>query len=351
MTTKLLPSVCILGVNGFIGSHLLDRLLSENYSVVGIDIESYRIEAHITKQNFRFFKRDFRTLSSDLRKQLRDIDVIIPLVAIATPKTYVEDPIRVFELDFEANLPYIRFAADFGKRLIFPSTSEVYGLVEDKVFEEDTTSFTYGPISNQRWIYAASKQLLDRIIYAYGKSDNLNYTIFRPFNWLGPQLDRINEEEGTSRLVTQVLSDIIYRRKIFLVDGGRQMRSFTDVIDGIDALVEIINNPFACNKKIYNIGNPNNEYSIRDFVALFIEEMREHCTFISMDEVEVLSISGESFYGKGYQDVQKRVPSISAINRDVGWHPKIKLKDTIRRIILSTDFPSFMEGSVQPKNR
>ena len=113
------------------------------------------------------------------------------LVAVATPATYVQNPLRVFELDFEANLAVIRLCVKYGKRVIFPSTSEVYGMSQDTEFDEEATHFVLGPTQKQRWIYSCSKQLLDRVIYAYGEQDKLPYTLFRPFNWIGAKQDDI----------------------------------------------------------------------------------------------------------------------------------------------------------------
>jgi nucleoside-diphosphate-sugar epimerase len=109
--------------------------------------------------------------------------VVLPLAAIATPSTYVSDPLKVFKLDFEANLDIVKLAVAYKTRLIFPSTSEVYGMCTDELFDEELSHLVLGPISKQRWIYSCSKQLLDRVIYAYGIHEGLNYTIFRPFNF------------------------------------------------------------------------------------------------------------------------------------------------------------------------
>jgi UDP-4-amino-4-deoxy-L-arabinose formyltransferase/UDP-glucuronic acid dehydrogenase (UDP-4-keto-hexauronic acid decarboxylating) len=101
---------------------------------------------------------------------IKKCDVIIPLVAIATPIEYVRHPLRVFELDFEENLRVVRYCVKYGKRIVFPSTSEVYGMCDDEVFDEDRSTLVLGPIRMQRWIYSCSKQLLDRVIWAYGPS-------------------------------------------------------------------------------------------------------------------------------------------------------------------------------------
>ena len=149
--------------------------------------------------------------------------MIVPLVAIATPATYVREPLSVFELDFEANLPIARAAVKHRKHLVFPSTSEVYGMCRDSAFDPEESNLVYGPINKPRWIYACSKQLMDRVIHAYGQEQGLNYTLFRPFNWIGSGLDSLFEtKEGSSRVVTQFLGQIVRGQPIQLVDGGQQ---------------------------------------------------------------------------------------------------------------------------------
>ena len=192
--------------------------------------------------------------------------MVLPLVAIATPATYVREPLRVFELDFEANLPIVRAAVRYRKRLVFPSTSEVYGMCDDEAFDPETSDLVLGPIDKPRWIYACAKQLMDRVIHAYGMEQGLDYTLFRPFNWIGAGLDSINTaKEGSSRVITQFLGHIVRGEPIRLVDGGAQKRAFTYIDDGISALMKIIDNPGGiASGKIYNIGNPANNYSVRE---------------------------------------------------------------------------------------
>ena len=100
------------------------------------------------------------------------------------------------------NLKVIKFVAKYKKRIIFPSTSEVYGMTNDKQFKEYETKFTVGPTNKSRWIYSCSKQLLDRVIHAYGENNKLQYTIFRPFNWIGPRLDNLKKAQlGNGRVM------------------------------------------------------------------------------------------------------------------------------------------------------
>ena len=234
-----------------------------------MDIETDRITALLPEKRFHFFEGDITINREWIEYHVKKCDVVLPLVAIATPAVYVREPLRVFELDFEANLPIVRAAVRYRKRLIFPSTSEVYGMCDDAEFDPESSNLVLGPINKPRWIYACAKQLMDRVIHAYGVHEGLDYTLFRPFNWIGAGLDSINTaKEGSSRVITQFLGHIVRGEAIKLVDGGTQRRTFTYIDDGIAALMRIIENPRGiATGKIYNIGNPANDFSVRELAT------------------------------------------------------------------------------------
>src|SRR5881397_3553004 len=174
--------VLILGVNGFIGHHLTARILAEtDWTVFGMDLSAERLGDSVEHARFEFVEGDISINKEWTEYHVKKCDVVLPLVAIATPARYVKEPLRVFELDFEENLRIVRQCVKYKKRVLFPSTSEVYGMCPDAEFKEDESVMVYGPISKPRWIYACSKQLLDRVIAAYGQEGSLQYTCFRPF--------------------------------------------------------------------------------------------------------------------------------------------------------------------------
>src|SRR5208282_3179389 len=176
-----MKKILILGVNGFIGHHLSQRIIrTTDWEVYGMDMQSERVSDLLKHRRFHFFEGDITINKEWIEYHIRKCDTVLPLVAIATPATYVKEPLRVFELDFEANLPIVRQAVRYHKHLVFPSTSEVYGMCRDSEFDADASDFVYGPINKPRWIYACSKQLLDRVIAAYGQQEGLAYTLFRP---------------------------------------------------------------------------------------------------------------------------------------------------------------------------
>src|SRR5664279_1194697 len=270
--------VLILGANGFIGSTLTDEILRQrDWQLFGMDIGDDKLGDLVSNPRFKFVEGDITINREWVEYNVRKCDVILPLVAIANPSQYVKDPLRVFELDFEANLTIVRDCVKYKKRLLFPSTSEVYGMCPDPVLDEETSNLVYGPIHKQRWIYANSKQLLDRVIYAYGVRDGFDYTLFRPFNWIGPRLDNLLEsKEGSSRVFTQFLSNVLHRKPIQLVDGGQQRRSFTYVVDAIDCLMRIIENKDGCaSQQIFNIGNPASDLSVAELAKQTIEVCAE----------------------------------------------------------------------------
>ncbi|MBK8336450.1 MAG: bifunctional UDP-4-keto-pentose/UDP-xylose synthase [Sterolibacteriaceae bacterium] len=331
-----MKKILILGVNGFIGHHLSKRILElTDWDVYGMDMQSERVSDLLDNRRFHFFEGDITINKEWIAYHIKKCDTVLPLVAIATPATYVREPLRVFELDFEANLPIVRDCVRYGKRVIFPSTSEVYGMCKDGEFDPENSELVYGPINKPRWIYACAKQLMDRVIAGYGQQEGLDYTLFRPFNWIGPGLDSIyTPKEGSSRVITQFLGHIVRGEPIKLVDGGQQKRAFTYVDDGIAALMKIIaNRNGIASGNIYNIGNPANNYSVRELANMMLTMANEYPEYRdSAAKVRIVETTSGDYYGKGYQDVQNRVPKIDNTKADLEWAPQVKMEDALRRI-------------------
>lgn len=331
--------ILILGVNGFIGNSLAARILQEtDWEVFGMDIREDKLDMCHGNAKFHFVEGDISINKEWVEYHVKKCDVVMPLVAIATPATYVREPLKVFHLDFEENLNIVRLCVKYGKRLLFPSTSEVYGMCTDKEFNEDESHLILGPIRMQRWIYSASKQLLDRVIWAYGFQQGLKFTLFRPFNWIGPKLDELAadpEKEGSSRVVTQFISSLLLGEPIRLVDGGLQRRCFTYIDDGIDCLMKIIENKDErLNGEIFNIGNPDNEATIKDLAYKLKELFMNHPATKNLDKYsEIIEVYSKEFYGEGYQDINFRVPSIKKAKTLIGWEPKVNLNTALKKTL------------------
>ncbi len=327
----------VTGINGFIGTHLLEGIIAgTDWQVSGFDIARSNLAPYDGQKQFSFLQGDIFKDDETLEAEVVKADVVIPLAGIAKPAYYIKKPVWTFELDFEQNLKMVRLCAKHHKRIIFPSTSEVYGMSGDAELKEDESPLTTGPIVKMRWIYSCSKQMMDRMIVAYGQEADLPFTLFRPFNWVGPRLDTFKDaEERRARSVTQMLYDIIYRRKISLVNGGEQRRSFTWVGDGIEGLMSIIENKTGlAADEIFNIGNPANNYSIKEMAELLIDEAKKFPAFREAAEnTELEIIPASAYYGKAYDDMQNRLPSVKKMESRLGWKPKTDMRAMLNKTI------------------
>ena len=331
-----MKKILILGVNGFIGHHLSQRILNTtNWEVYGMDMQSERVSDLLNNPRFHFFEGDITINKEWIEYHIKKCDVVLPLVAIATPATYVQQPLRVFDLDFEANLPIVRSCVKYKKRILFPSTSEVYGMCRDSEFDPDHSELVLGPIEKQRWIYSCSKQLMDRVIWGYGMQEGLDFTLFRPFNWIGAGLDSIHTpKEGSSRVITQFFGHIVRGENIKLVDGGTQKRAFTYIDDGVSALMKMIDNKDGiATGKIYNVGNPVNNFSVKELADMMLTLAMDYPEYRdTAAKVKLIETSSEAYYGKGYQDVQNRVPKITNTMKELDWAPQVGMANALRFI-------------------
>lgn len=328
-----MKKILILGGNGFIGSALTEAILRDtDWVIYSMDMSNDKISEFLPNPRFHFVEGDITINKEWIAYHVKKCDVVLPLVAIATPSLYVSNPLSVFELDFEANLEIVRQCVQHKKRVIFPSTSEVYGMCEDEAFDEENSNLVLGPIHKQRWIYSCSKQLMDRLLFAYGIHHNLDYTLFRPFNWVGPKLDSLDTaKEGSSRVVTQFIADMLTKKTITLVDGGFQRRSFTDIEDGVRALMAIIDNKQGCaSSRIFNIGNPKNDVSIRELAEMMRDIFLEHPKYSNW-KIDICETTSGAHYGQHYQDINRRVPKIEQAREHLGWEPVVDLKTALRK--------------------
>lgn len=325
----------ITGINGFVGSHLLRGILKKtDWQVQGFDLHDNNLDEF--KDNLRFTMKtgDIFKEGDWLDEAVKENDVVIPLVGIAQPAYYITHPLKVFELDFEQNLKLVRACTKYHKRVLFPSTSEVYGMPTEssRIMKEDESTLTLGPIKKTRWIYSCSKQMMDRVIFALGQEKGLQFTLFRPFNWVGPGLDTFKEAaQHKARSITQFIYDVLYMGEINLVNGGKQKRSFIWVADGVDGLITVIKNEGnKANGEIFNIGNPNNHYSIKELAEMIVEEMKHYPQFAEKaNSVKMVETPAAEYYGKNYEDMNDRVPSIEKMKRLLGWQPKTTLREAI----------------------
>jgi UDP-apiose/xylose synthase len=336
-----------LGAAGFIGSHLTHRLLAEGHEVIAVDVDPDKISEFLDHPKLTFIQQDIRTPGWDLEPLVQESDLVIDLIAYANPGLYVRMPLEVFRLNFTENLKIAESCVRQKKRLIQFSTCEVYGRTvasfeqarladpEDPAhatFSEDTSPFILGPVSKHRWIYACGKQLLERVLHAYGLEHGFKYTIIRPFNFIGPKIDFLPNEQtdGIPRVFSFFMEALLNGTPMKLVDGGHRRRCYTYIDDAIECTYRIVENPGGvCDQQIFNIGSPGNETSIRQMAYTMREIYAAKFRNPDVPLPEIVEVTGEEFYGKGYEDSDRRIPDITKARTLLGWEPKWSFRDLL----------------------
>lgn len=354
-------SVLVLGSDGFIGSHLVERLLREGgFLVTGWDRERTRTEHLDGRPGFRFRHADIRSRREELGADIREADVVVNLAALCNPSLYGTRTIDVIDSNFLHVESVVRLCADHGTRLVHVSTSEVFGRTlrswlpegapplseESDVFDEDTTPFLLGPLSSTRWSYACAKQLGERLIEAYGRERGLSWTIVRPFNFLGPRMDYVPgvEAEGVPRVLACFVRSLVERRPLDLVDGGRSRRAFLHVGDAVEAFVRILEMPERSRGRVFHLGNPENETDIRGLAIAMRRIWADLRQDPSVLAIPLRDVPAREFYGEGYDDSDRRLPSIRNARESLGWEPAADL-ETCLRLTLSDYHERFPENA------
>ena len=341
--------ILILGGGGFIGSHLVHQLLQRTgHDLIAYDLYDDKLESASDNESLTFVRGDIRTDHERLEELVQSSDLVVDLIAHANPSLYINVPLDVVDLNYNENLFIARSCVENRKRLIQFSTCEVYGksvvpLVREKLddpsdpafaeFSEDSTHMILGPVNKHRWIYSCAKQLLERILHAYGLEDRLDYTIIRPFNFIGPRIDYLpSEQDGNPRVFSHFLQSILDGSPMHLVNGGEQQRAYTLIDDAIDCTMRIIENPGGvCSRQIFNIGSPDNELSIRQLAEKMIEIYKRRWWDGMQVLPQLVDVSGEEFYGEGYDDSDRRIPDITKARTLLHWEPKYSVDEVIER--------------------
>jgi len=327
-------NVLVLGAGGFIGSNLVEHFAERSeHDVVGIDLSRDKL-AGIRSPGFRFVRADITRTPRAVERAVKAADVVIDLVAYANPSLYTTAPLDVIRTNFTANAWIVETCVRHGARLIQFSTSEVYGKATSETYVEDETDLRLGPVTRSRWVYASSKQLLERVIHAHGEAGDLEYTILRPFNLIGPRFDYLVPPgtTGGPRVFAHFMSALLSDGPMYLVDGGQQRRAFTHVEDALAFVELLLHHPGARNE-IFNVGNPANDISIRDLALLMLRSY-EALTGTAAD-CDLVEIPGIDFYGPGYEDTSRVPPDVTKA-RSLGWEPQHDLESTILRSMEAT---------------
>ena len=322
--------ILVLGAGGFIGSHLVEYLVDRaEHQIVGLDLTREKLSGSLN-HGFQFHEADVRAMPELVDSLIRKADLCVDLIAYANPSIYVTSPLEVFNLNFVQNLRVAESCIRHGTRLIQYSSAEVYGkTTEGGAYNEETSDVVFGPVNKQRWIYATAKLLLDRVLYAHGVAGNLEYTIVRPFNFIGPRIDYLVPpgSMGGPRVFAHFMSALLGHGPMYLVDGGQVHRAFLHIEDASAAFQTILDRPEESRNQIYNVGNPDNNATIRELAQL-MTGLYEEITG-NPPQSPMVDVKGEEFYGPGYEDSDRLPPDISKISA-LGWKPKHDLVKTLR---------------------
>lgn len=326
--------IALFGAAGFVGSNLAHKLsLSGEHDIKLCDLEEKKLKLRFENTPFQYEKLDISKDIDEIDEIVKNSDLVFDLAAFVHPAMFVSNPLDVVKLNFFDCLNVIQSCVRHNTRLIHFSTSEVYGKTGGSAepFKEDETDLILGPIKNQRWIYSCAKQLLDRMIYAYGVDHSLDYTLVRPFNFVGPLMDKYSkvwDRTDNPRVFANFMSSLVFDRPLQLVDGGQNLRCFTYIEDAVSALETIMDHPQEMNRQIVNIGNPDNEISIADLAHKMATLYVEHFNPTATPQIQ--NVNSLEFYGAGYEDCDRRLPDISKL-KSIGWAPKFNLDETLRR--------------------
>ncbi|MEO7424494.1 MAG: NAD-dependent epimerase/dehydratase family protein [Fibrobacteria bacterium] len=342
--------IALLGCGGFIGSHFLDAFLRDpEVRIDGWDWTPAKILPHLGHPHFRFHAGDIYApdAQGDLEARIAECDVVISLAAICNPSQYNTKALDVIESNFIQARTIADLCARKRKWLIQFSTSEVYGQTlshwtgsgdgNPDLYEmgEEETPLLLGPIASQRWSYACAKQLLERYVYALHKEKGLDFTLVRPFNFLGPRMDFLpgRDGDGLPRVLACFTSAILDRKPLPLVDGGSARRTFLAVEEAVEALRLMLARPGLARNQIFNLGNPANEVTIRELAQLMLAAAAELTGDEEFTRLPLQDVSALEFYGEGYADSDRRMPRIGKAMRLLEWEPKRRLPEILSRTL------------------
>jgi UDP-glucose 4-epimerase len=311
--------ILITGGAGFIGSHLSDKLLAEGHEITVIDDLStgrYSNIAHLEDQpGFRLIIDT--VLNSSLMEDLvRETDRIYHMASAVGVRLIMEQPVKTIETIFHGTDTVLKFCSRYRKRVLIPSTSEVYGKGISVPFREDDDLLT-GGTDKHRWAYACAKTLDEFLALAHWKETQLPVAVTRLFNTVGPR-----QTGQYGMVVPRFVQAALKNEPIDVHGDGTQSRCFGHVADVVEGLVRLLETP-DCFGKVVNLGN-SEEVSINDLAkrAVSLTGSTSVIRYVPYSEV----------YGEGFEDMQRRVPSLQKAADLIGYKPTRSLDDIINDV-------------------
>lgn len=330
--------ILITGGAGFIGSHLAEALLARGHSVTIIDnLTTGKFEniAHLCQHPHFRFAIDSIMNEMVLDRLASECDVIFHLAAAVGVKLIVEQPVQTIETNVNGTMSVLQAAMRYRAKVLIASTSEVYGKGNRIPFSEDD-DVVLGPTSRSRWSYAASKMIDEFLALAYYREKGLPIVVFRLFNTIGPR-----QSGRYGMVVPRFVQQALEGKPITVYGDGSQSRCFLHVNDAVRALIALAEAETVLGN-VYNVGSQE-EISIQALAMLVVktvkqlhEEGKIQSPLQKESNSHITYIPYEQAYTSGFEDMARRVPDISKIQRAIGWTPQISLAEAIKDIVLST---------------
>jgi UDP-glucose 4-epimerase len=317
-----MKNLLITGVAGMIGSHLLDELLSlKSYNVIGIDNLSFgsieNIKHNLNDENFKFYNLDVCDYES-LKILGKDIDTIIHLAAY---KKIAEKDLAMptFDINGKGTENVFNVAKMCGAKVIFASTSDVYGMSTDLPLNEDG-DLLLGPSLIKRWSYAVSKLYGEQLAFAYYHDFKVPVVVLRYFGGFSPRSSFAWSGGHVPIFIRSILND----EEVVIHGDGSQTRSMGFVHDLVNGTILAVENENAVGE-IINIGN-DEELSVLETAKLIHEIAQTEC------ELKIKFVPMHEVFGK-YKDIMRRIPDLNKAKQILGYQPRYRLKDAVIQTI------------------
>ena len=311
--------ILITGGAGFVGSHLTDAFLHRGAKVYILDTGPTAKVRQWMGHPALHFVHDSIFNADVLEALIARVDLVYHLAAVVGVEHYVGDPFQVLNVNVNGTQNVLRLALKHEKRVVFSSTSEVYGRNPKIPWSEDDDR-VLGSTRIDRWCYSTSKAVSEHFCFAFEKI-GLPITVLRYFNVYGPRLDAID----VGRVITIFLGQALRNEPVTVVGNGTQTRCFTYVSDAVAATVEAGLREAAIGG-IFNVGN-DKEISIRS--------LAERIIAISGSSSKIRYVDQEEVYGSSYEDIPRRVPDIRRMSEVLGVTPRVSLDEGLRWTIES----------------
>lgn len=310
----------VTGGYGFIGSHLVSSLLSRGDDVTVVDLARNTRDTSIDfdqHESFRFVQGD--VTDADVLEQAigPDTDVVFHLSAVVGIKNYIDDPLKVLDVNVGGTRNVLELARRHGTRVVLASTSEVFGKNPSPPWAEDDDR-VLGSTRTARWSYSTSKAMAEHLAFAMHDTYGVPVTVVRYFNVYGPRQNPIFVVSQSVHRVLNGLSPLLY-------DGGDQTRCFTFVDDAVRGTLLAAESEAAIGEA-FNIGSMQ-ETSIREVVEMTIRAAGAD------DEIATTPLDTTTHYGSTYEDIPKRIPDTAKAERVLGWKLEVDVEEGIRRTV------------------